>query len=206
MIRVAGPTTPVDPKVSRFGLFPPRSPLLRESLLISFRRATEMFQFTRGPPPCLCVQQGVSRHHSGWVAPFGYSRLIACLQLPLNVSPVSASFFGFQRPGIHHVLCVACLYFDMCSVLVLCFINCSTAKLKKKVFGFECSRIHFPQEVYQVLLLLEHRVMESYSIEWNSIPGGSPTTGEWKTAGRPGGRPNWKQVCSTWEWMSLKAS
>jgi len=94
----------------------------------------------------------------------------------------------------------------MCSVLVLCFINCSTAKLKKKVFGFECSRIHFPQEVYQVLLLLEHRVMESYSIEWNSIPGGSPTTGEWKTAGRPGGRPNWKQVCSTWEWMSLKAS
>ncbi len=35
---------------------------------------------------------------------------------------------------------------------------------------------------------------------------GSPTTGEWKTAGRPGGRPNWKQVCSTWEWMSLKAS
>ncbi len=57
------------------------------------------------------------------------------MQLPLNVSPVSASFIGFQRPGIPHVLCVACLYFDMCSVLVLCF-NCSTAKLKKKVFCF----------------------------------------------------------------------
>ncbi len=84
-------------------------------MLISCRRATEMFQFTRCPPTCLCVQQAVSRHHSGWVAPFGYSRLIACLQLPLNVSPVSASFFGFQRPGIPHVLCVACLYFDMCS-------------------------------------------------------------------------------------------
>ena len=138
MIRVAGPTTPPDPKVSRFGLLPVRSPLLRESLLISFRRATEMFQFTRCPPPCLCVQQGVSRHHSGWVAPFGVSRLIACMQLPLNVSPVSASFIGFQRQGIHHVLCVACLYFDMCSVLVLCF-NCSTAKLKKKVFCFECT-------------------------------------------------------------------
>src|SRR5579859_8160187 len=34
-----------------FGLFPPRSPLLRESRLISLRRATEMFQFARCPPP-----------------------------------------------------------------------------------------------------------------------------------------------------------
>ena len=33
-----------------FGLFPLRSPLLRESHLISSRRATEMFQFTRCPP------------------------------------------------------------------------------------------------------------------------------------------------------------
>ena len=33
-----------------FGLLPFRSPLLRESRLISFRRATEMFQFTRCPP------------------------------------------------------------------------------------------------------------------------------------------------------------
>ena len=30
------------------------------------------------------------------------------MQLPLNVSPVSASFFGLKRPGIHLVLCVAC--------------------------------------------------------------------------------------------------
>ena len=34
----------------RFGLVPVRSPLLRESRLISSRRATEMFQFTRCPP------------------------------------------------------------------------------------------------------------------------------------------------------------
>src|SRR5437868_13851132 len=33
-----------------FGLLPFRSPLLRESRLISSRRATEMFQFTRCPP------------------------------------------------------------------------------------------------------------------------------------------------------------
>ncbi len=46
----AGPTTPVLREKGWFGLLPFRSPLLRESRLISFRRATEMFQFTRCPP------------------------------------------------------------------------------------------------------------------------------------------------------------
>jgi hypothetical protein len=68
-----------------------------------------MFQFARGPPHCLYIQQWVSRHDSGWVAPFGFSRLLARMQLPLNVSPVSASFFGLQRQGIHLVLSSACL-------------------------------------------------------------------------------------------------
>jgi hypothetical protein len=105
---VASPTTPVVPKYHWFGLLPVRSPLLRESRLISFRQATEMFQFTCCPPQCLCVQHWVSRHHSGWVAPFGYLGFMAWMQLPPNVSPVSASFFGFLHPGIHLVLCVAC--------------------------------------------------------------------------------------------------
>ena len=95
-------------KTTRFGLVPPRSPLLRESRLISLRRATEMFQFAHCPPSCLYIQQAVSRHHSGRVAPFGISGLFARMQLPLNVSPVSASFFGLQRLGIHLVLSVAC--------------------------------------------------------------------------------------------------
>ena len=47
----------------RFGLFPLRSPLLRESLLISCPPATEMFQFTGWPPTCLCVQQAVMGLH-----------------------------------------------------------------------------------------------------------------------------------------------
>ena len=46
----AGPTTPPLSRDDWFGLFPVRSPLLRESRLISFRRATEMFQFTHCPP------------------------------------------------------------------------------------------------------------------------------------------------------------
>src|SRR5690242_6500288 len=101
-------TTPPSLAKGRFGLLPVRSPLLRESRLISFRRGTEMFQVPRCPPACLWIQQGVSRHHSGWVAPFGYSGFLAWMQLPLNVSPVSASFIGFKRRGIHLVLCVAC--------------------------------------------------------------------------------------------------
>lgn len=40
-----------------FGLFPVRSPLLRESRLISLTQATEMFQFTHDPPYRLCVQR-----------------------------------------------------------------------------------------------------------------------------------------------------
>jgi hypothetical protein len=93
---------------TRFGLLPGRSPLLRESRLISLSRATEMFQFTHCPPPCLCIQQGVSSHHAGGVAPFGFSGLVARMQLPLNVSPVSASFIGLQRRGILLVLSIAC--------------------------------------------------------------------------------------------------
>ena len=64
---LSGPTTPnrqrrqaVPP--ARFGLFPFRSPLLRESLLLSSPRGTEMFQFPRFPPPGLCVQPGVTGH------------------------------------------------------------------------------------------------------------------------------------------------
>ena len=118
---VACPTTPASTNTSWFGLLPVRSPLLRESRLISSRRATEMFQFTRCPPHGLCVQPWVSRHHSGWVAPFGFSRFFACMQLPLNVSPVSASFFGFKRQGIHLVLLLAC---SLSVCFFLCFNSC----------------------------------------------------------------------------------
>jgi hypothetical protein len=113
LLRLVLQPQPVLERTGWFGLFPVRSPLLRESRLISLRRATEMFQFAHGPPTCLWIRQAVSRHHSGGVAPFGYSGLLARMQLPLNVSPVSASFIGLQRRGIHLVLCLTC----SCSVL-----------------------------------------------------------------------------------------
>ena len=48
-----------------FALFPVRSPLLRESRLISFPLVTEMFHFTRFAPfKVICIA-------TYWVAPFG---------------------------------------------------------------------------------------------------------------------------------------
>ena len=40
VVPYAGPTTPISPKRYRFGLFPVRSPLLRESLLFSLPPGT----------------------------------------------------------------------------------------------------------------------------------------------------------------------
>jgi len=44
-----------NPGKNRFGLFPVRSPLLRESLTISFPLLTKMFQFSRYLPPQLAL-------------------------------------------------------------------------------------------------------------------------------------------------------
>ena len=45
-------------KPLEFGLIPFRSPLLRESRLLSFPQGTEMFQFPCLPPPTYCVSKG----------------------------------------------------------------------------------------------------------------------------------------------------
>ena len=70
---LGGPTTPVTQRLlavtrDRFGLFPFRSPLLRESLLLSLPVGTEMFHFPTLPPPALCVQAGAMGHY----APSGF--------------------------------------------------------------------------------------------------------------------------------------
>jgi hypothetical protein len=70
---LGGPTTPVTQRLlamtrDRFGLFPFRSPLLRESRLLSLPVGTEMFHFPTLPPPALCVQAGAMGHY----APSGF--------------------------------------------------------------------------------------------------------------------------------------
>ncbi len=108
----AAPATPIWQRhqafpPDRFGLFPFRSPLLRESQLLSFPRVTEMFQFTRFPPPALCVQAGVTPHDGCRVSPFGYPRIEAWSAAPRGFSQPPTSFFGFRRQGIHRWLFVA---------------------------------------------------------------------------------------------------
>jgi hypothetical protein len=65
-----------------FGLFPVRSPLLRESRLISFPAGTEMFQFPALAPRGLWIQPAVTGYDPCRVAPFGNPRINGCLHLP----------------------------------------------------------------------------------------------------------------------------
>ena len=107
-----GPTTPSQHRrqavpLRRFGLFPFRSPLLRESLLLSLPRGTEMFQFPRFPPPALCVQAGVTGHDPSRVSPFGHPWIKAWSTAPHGFSQPPTSFIGIWRQGIHRWLFVA---------------------------------------------------------------------------------------------------
>src|SRR6266851_8110799 len=68
-LRLDGPATPITQRLlamarDRFGLFPFRSPLLRESRLLYFPVGTEMFHFPTFPPPALCVQAGAMGHYA----------------------------------------------------------------------------------------------------------------------------------------------
>ncbi len=109
---LSGPTTPnwqrhqALPPV-RFRLFPFRSPLLRESLLLSSPQGTQMFQFPWFPLPVLCVQTGVIPHDGYWVSPFGHPRIEAWSAAPRGLSQPPTSFIGFRRQGIHRWLFVA---------------------------------------------------------------------------------------------------
>ena len=93
-----------------FRLIPFRSPLLRESLLLSFPRVTEMFQFTRFPLPALCIQTGVTPHDGCRVSPFGHPRVVARSAAHRGISQLPTSFFGSSRQGIHRWLLVAWKY------------------------------------------------------------------------------------------------
>lgn len=92
---------------ARFGLFPFRSPLLRESLLLSIPRGTQMFQFPRFPPLVLCVHTRVTPHDGCGVSPFGHPRIEARSAAPRGLSQPPTSFIGIRRQGIHRWLFIA---------------------------------------------------------------------------------------------------
>ena len=112
MLLLPRPTTPnwqrhqaLPP--ARFRLFPFRSPLLRESLLLFFPRGTEMFQFPRFPPLVLCVHTRVTPHDGCGVSPFGHPRIEARSAAPRGFSQPPTSFIGIRRQGIHRWLFIA---------------------------------------------------------------------------------------------------
>jgi hypothetical protein len=116
----SGPTTPnwqrhqaIPP--ARFRLFPFRSPLLRESLLLSVPRGTEMFQFPRFPLLVLCVRARVTPHDGCRVSPFGHPRVVAWSAAHRGFSQPPTSFIGSRRQGIHRWLFVAWISRRRCS-------------------------------------------------------------------------------------------
>ena len=105
---LSGPTTPNWQRHQamtpvRFGLIPFRSPLLRELLLLSLPRGTEMFQFPRFPLLALCIQTRVTPHDGCRVSPFGHPRIKARLPAPRGLSQAATSFIACSRQGIHHM-------------------------------------------------------------------------------------------------------
>jgi hypothetical protein len=62
------------------------------------------------------------------------------MQLPSNVSPVSASFIGLKRQGIHRVLCVACSFLP---ILLFClwFSVFLLAEVLSKIEGISCIQL-----------------------------------------------------------------
>ena len=94
---------PQMPGGTWFGLFPVRSPLLWESLLISFPSGTEMFHFPELALDTLCIQVPATEHDLRRVSPFRNHRIKARLAAPRCVSPPTASFIASQRQGIHRL-------------------------------------------------------------------------------------------------------
>ena len=152
MLLLPRPTTPgwqrhqaLPP--DRFRLIPFRSPLLRESLLLSSPRGTQMFQFPRFPPLALCVHTRVTPHDGCGVPPFGHPRIEARSAAPRGFSQPPTSFIGIRRQGIHRWLFIAWKHKNTYSSRCSCSLsNSQGAKVAAgHVAGRdECSRTSAP--------------------------------------------------------------
>lgn len=80
----------------RFGLFPVRSPLLRESLFDFFYPG-----YLDVSVPLVSASFEAVRHYPYEVSPFGNLRVKACLAARRSLSQLAASFIGVLSQGIH---------------------------------------------------------------------------------------------------------
>ena len=83
------------------GLVPVRSPLLGESLLMSFPPATEMFQFAGFASGRLCIQRRMTQYGPGF--PIRISADQSLLATPRGFSQRATSFIASRCQGIHQV-------------------------------------------------------------------------------------------------------
>lgn len=107
-----------------------RSPLLTESLLLSFPVDTEMFQFSTFAlhPYAFRV-----KYPEGWVAPFRNPGVAVCLPTRPGLSQVTTSFIASRHQDIHHV--------PLCSVT-----NQASDSLRfRSVFPSRQVYLRFPQ-------------------------------------------------------------
>ena len=93
-----------NPLKIEFRLIPFRSPLLRESLLLSFPLVTKMFQFTRFALSSLLNSRSSSR--SFLIRVFSDQNL---LPVPRNISSVATPFIASEHQGIRRKLLIAWL-------------------------------------------------------------------------------------------------
>ena len=91
-----------QPSKIEFRLIPFRSPLLRESLLLSFPLVTKMFQFTRFALSSLFDSRSSSR--SFLIRVFSDQNL---LPVPRNISLVATPFIASEHQGIRRKLLIA---------------------------------------------------------------------------------------------------
>ena len=75
----------LQPQSSWFGLFPFRSPLLRESIFLSLPPTTKMFQFIGLLSLTLCIHVRITVNDHCWVPPFGNLRIKAAYSSPKHI-------------------------------------------------------------------------------------------------------------------------
>ena len=128
-----------------FGLFPFRSPLLRESLLISSPAGTEMFHFPALASTNLFHSIRRLRDYSRRVTPFRYPRIIVCLATTRGFSQPATSFFAYQRQGIRLLPLLTCSLLELsllspinCQITLSLFISASDSKSLNFVWSAFC--------------------------------------------------------------------
>jgi hypothetical protein len=98
------------PRRDRFGLFPFRSPLLRESRFLSFPGLLRCFNSPSNPPE---VNFRIPPHDGRWVSPFGNLRVNACLAARRSLSQLAMSFIEISSRGIHFTLFCNLIYYAL---------------------------------------------------------------------------------------------